>query len=109
MRTFNFNESENHFIILMVEHFFFSYFLYIISWLIFTFFPHDLVFASIQARAIPAKGNRTRRHLSQKFRQKQFIPEVLRCFREKGIFAWINPRPDLLSDIKSCVDNNTML
>lgn len=38
MRTLNFNESENYFIMLMVEHFFFSYFLYIISWLIFTFF-----------------------------------------------------------------------
>lgn len=103
MRTLNFNESKNHFIILMVESFFFSCFLYILFWLIFIFFLMTWYLLLLQARSTPAKGNGPGRHLSQQFRQKQFVHEIARCFRQR-IFAWLNPRPDVISDRKSCIE-----
>lgn len=87
----------------MVESFFFSCFLYILFWLIFIFSLMTWYLLLLQARSTPAKGNRPKRHLSQQFRQKQFVHEIARCFRQR-IFAWLNPRPDVISDRKSCIE-----
>lgn len=75
LRTFNFNESKTHFIILMGAYLSFSCCLFIHFWFAFISSPMIRYLLPLQARTLLAKGNGSRRHLSQSFREKQFIPK----------------------------------
>ena len=75
LRTFNFNESKNHFIILMGAYLSFSCCLFIHFWFAFISSPMIRYLLPLKARTLLEKGNGPRRHLSQSFREKQFIPK----------------------------------